>query len=173
MAKKKTQTVRQPVEKPRLDLKQILYSLDSKNRNFYKNLSEEDKKQYVPFVLMRFLSSTPDQSGCHDYHIHMVNELINQNFWMLNKHPELCHLLMTAIGTGQKQYHPWIAGPKKRQGEKIFELFQQQYPGLNEDEFAILLASYDSHSFKEYCQQWGMEDQQVKQYAELFNKLTS
>src|SRR5690606_21518731 len=95
------------IDKPKnkLDLAQVLGALDFKKTDFYNNLDNDQKKAYSPFILMRYMSSCPDQGGLHEYHLLAVNDIINQDFWLLSKDPEFQHLLLCLIGLKKKQFH--------------------------------------------------------------------
>ena len=68
-------------------------------------MSDDEKKKYAAVVLMRFMSSAPNQGGLHDFHLNAINDVVNENFWALSKHPELQHMLMSVCGIGKKQFH--------------------------------------------------------------------
>jgi hypothetical protein len=155
----------------KLDLFSVLTSIDQGNMNFYENLSEEEKKGYVPLLLMRYMSSLPSQNAqCGDAVI-MVNDLVNVGHWELTKHPELQHKLMCITGLGRRQNRPWISKRKNVATKKLNEFFKQQYPDVNEDELEILINMYDKTSIKQLAIECGLtpEEAQViaKEYANI------
>src|SRR5690606_12990036 len=123
--------------------KTVLSAIDTKKYNFYSNLKSEEQKQYTGFVLMRFMSSAPDQGGLHAYFVEAVNQIVNTDFWTTNaKHPELIHKLLCMTGLGNKHYHQWIAGPKRPAGDKVSAIFKKIYPGINVYELKMLYNMY-------------------------------
>ena len=107
MTKKPRKGVEKPKPvsaKPKLDLATTLAAIDRKDYSYYDKLSDDMKKLYTPFVLMRFMSSATNSGGLHEFHIQMINDYVNSDFWTLSKYPDLQHLLMCLCGTGTKQY---------------------------------------------------------------------
>lgn len=161
----------QPKKKYGLELKRVLGELDSGNRQFYSSLSAEEKKAYVPLVLMRCMSSLGDQNKNNQYAIIIVNDLVNIGFWQLTKHPELQHLLLCLTGLGEKQYRPWIPNNGRSSKTKVLDdFFRELHPGANDSELDILKSSYDNDSFKQLCYAAGKSDQQVKSLMDEWKK---
>ena len=79
----------------KLDLfKRVLPALDKRKKNFYNSLTDDEKKQYSPFIIMRYMSSNGNGSS-HEMSILDANDWVNKHFWVLSKeHKELQHLLL-------------------------------------------------------------------------------
>jgi hypothetical protein len=162
----------QTQKKNGLDLSRVLSELDKGNKSFYRNLSDEERKSYVPLVLMRYMSSLSDQSSNNAYAIIAANDLVNVGFWQLSKHPELQHLLLCLTGLGSKQYRPWISNKNKISKTKLLdEFFMELHPGINQDELQILKDGFDDKSFKKLCHAAGKSDQETKYLMEDFKKM--
>lgn len=162
----------QKPKKHGLDLSRVLNELDRGNKDFYRNLSDEEKKAYVPLVLMRYMSSLGDQSPNQAYAIIAANDLVNIGFWQLSKHPELQHLLLCLTGLGAKQYRPWISNKSKSSKTKVLDEFLMElYPGINEDELEILKDGFNDASFKKFCHSAGKSDQETKALMDDFKKI--
>src|ERR1700676_1664475 len=86
--------------KPKLELTKTLDAFDRRNYDYYNSLPDELKKEYSPFILMRFMSSAPNQGSNHEYFLYAVNEIVNGEFWLLSKYPDLLHLLLCVCGQG-------------------------------------------------------------------------
>ena len=97
----------------KLALNEVLTNLDKKNLKYYDSLSEEEQKEFQPFVLMRFLSSSDNSSLEAKYSLITTNEFVNQYLWELPKEKELHAKLLAASGLGFKQKHSWIAAKNK------------------------------------------------------------
>lgn len=156
----------------KLDLKSVLYSLDSRNKSYYSKLPDELKKEYAPYVLMRFMSSAPDQNGLHAYHVLAANDLVNQDFWTLSKYPELQHMLLSMVGVGRKQYHPWIPPLKRPAKDKVADIFKNIYPDINDMELKILYNLYTVKDIEDLCKSYGMTNDETKEITESFKKIT-
>jgi hypothetical protein len=162
----------QKSKKHGLELSKVLNELDSGNKRFYRDLSDEEKKSYVPLVLMRYMSSLGDQSKNQAYAIIAANDLVNIGFWQLSKHPELQHLLLCLTGLGSKQYRPWISNKSRSSKTKILdELLLELHPGINQDELQIIKSSFDDKSLKRLCHSAGKSDQETKALMEDFKKM--
>lgn len=154
----------------KLDLKVVLNALDRSDRNFYNNLSEEERKAYHPLVIMRYMSSLTDQSSQNLYAVMATNDLVNIGFWALSKHPELQHQLLCMTGIGGKQYRPWIPPSKKRSSGKINEFILGIFPEMNEDELNIFKSGHDTESWTSFVKSSGASDKETKELIDAWKK---
>ena len=157
----------------KLDMfKTVLPALDKRDKSFYANLTDEEKKGYAAVVLMRAMSSLGDQNTQAAYAVLMVNDLVNIGFWSLAKHPELQHLLMCLGGSGSKQYHPWVPVKGKSSKTKLIDAFMTELnPGINDDELDLLRANHDANSIKRLAQDAGKSESEIKALVEDAKKL--
>lgn len=86
----------------KLDIFKTLGQISVKNVNFYTDLSEEEKKGFLPVVVTRWLSGTSSAKQ-----IYFINELVNPFVFSLHKHPQLLYYLMTLCGPGKSQRYFW------------------------------------------------------------------
>lgn len=151
-------------KKPQIPLADVMLAIDRKNRSWYDNLNDEQKKEFNASVwmMMRFASSV---QGAHAAsYLFMVNECVNKNFMDLSKHPELQWLLFTLCGSGKKEYHPYIKPPTSRKKKnKVAEWLSEQYPLLKADEIAMLQEINDTEDFKILARESGMTDSEIKE----------
>lgn len=143
----------------KLEIKDVLLALDTKNKKYFSTLSEEHKKQLSMWTLMRFASST--NSNC-DYSTVIVNELVNENFTALYKHPELQWLLFTMCGLGSKQFHGWIQPPRKKAKNAKQQVLNDLYSGLNSLELDILEKSMSADDFENLLKSHGYTDKEIR-----------
>lgn len=155
----------------KLDLQTVLQAIDRKDLDFYDRLTDEEKKAYVPLVLMRFISSLTDQNRNVAYAVIATNDVVNIGFWSLSKHPELQHKLLCVAGLGGKQYRPWIAAKKGRKANKINAWLLERYPDLNDDELDLLKDQWDVKSWTSFLKGSGIGDAEVKEMVEAWKKL--
>lgn len=99
-----------------MDIFTLLSNVDGGNRTFYSSLSDEDKKKFVPFVDMKWMSSGSA------YQLMALNEFVNPYVFSLQAHKELLYQLFVACSDGkskrynwakQNKKHPWIAVVKE------------------------------------------------------------
>lgn len=91
-----------------LDIFEVLRNVDSKNRNFLDGLTDEQRKAFVPFIVMQWMTCGPDE-----FQTVMVNELVNKHAFALYKHPELLYKLMVCASSGTPQFYKWSKQAKK------------------------------------------------------------
>jgi hypothetical protein len=165
----------QTPKKHKLDLfKVVLPALDRGDKEFFNSLTPEEKKDFSPLILMRWMSFLGDQSNKKEWAILAVNDLVNIGFWQLSKnHKELQHLLLCVGSLGTKQYHQWVP-VKTRKGENsaINEFFREIYPDSNDMELSILKQNYDKDSFKQLLYDAGKSDQEVKSLMDEWKKIS-
>lgn len=155
-----------------LDLTRTLNALDRSDKNYYSDLTPEERKAYSPLVLMRYMSSLGDQSANQLYAILATNDLVNIGFWNLSKHPELQHLQLCLVGVGGKQYRPWIAAKSKRSKTRLVDEFISEfYPWMNSDEIDIFKKTHTDESFKQLVMTAGKSDSESKAIIDDWKKI--
>ncbi len=143
-----------------LTLDMELPAMDFCNKDFYKNLSVEHKKEISIWVLMRYMSSSQNHS---EHHLLMVNDLVNSNFNSLSKHPELQWKLLTLCGTNRKQYHPWIPPGRGAKKNKLEQALVDLYPLLKDDEIELLLTMNTKDDLVHFFKENGYDDKTIKE----------
>ena len=147
----------------KLDLfKEVLPNIDLRNKEYYSQLSDDQKKEISPYVLMRFVSSVKQQSLV-DHHLIMVNEIVNREFSSLSKHPELQWKLLCLCGIGTKQFHPWIAPGKKQTKSKLQQALSELKPHYKRDEIELLEQVMTKEDKVELFQSAGYTDKEIKE----------
>lgn len=153
-------------KEPAIPLKDIMAALDKKDRGFYSRLSDEQKKAFVPWMMMRYASSAQGRNAAH--YLFMVNELVNKNFSDVSKHPELQWLLLTAAGSGKVEFHPYIKPPNgKKKKDKIRDFITSIYPLMKESEIEMLLELNTKEDLEKLAEAHGYDDKSIK---DIFGK---
>lgn len=155
----------------KLDLTAVLSALDRQDLEFYSRLSDDEKKSYTPLILMRYMSSLTDQNQNSAYAILATNDLVNIGFWNLSKYPELQHMLLCLSGLGKKQYRTWLSTKKSKKSSKILNWLTEQYPHFNDLELEIFISKFTKDTWKEYLEQHGLDDKEVKELTEAWKKI--
>jgi hypothetical protein len=145
----------------KLDLfKVVLPQIDLRNKDYYAALSADEKKEISPYVLMRFMSHVKQQNLV-DHHLTMVNEIVNRDFSVFSKHPELQWKLLCLCGIGTKQFHPWIPPGKKQAKSKVQEALYSIYPNYKTDELELLESLLTLDEMTELFVAAGYSDKEV------------
>lgn len=98
-------------DKVDFDLFDALNALDKKDYGYYDRLSEEQKKKFVPFMLIHFLSSVKGNRDLQGYYVMSTNHHANKYLFneLIQKHPKLQWLMLVASSPGLgKQFHQYI-----------------------------------------------------------------
>lgn len=145
-----------------LPLKLELEALDFNDRDFYRNLTDEQRKVFSAWIIMRYSSSCNGSNA--DYALLMTNELVNVDFSVMSKHPELQWMLLSLCGTGRKEYRQWIAPPKsKKKKNPRQEFLSMVHPGANSDELDLLEKINTDDDIRDSAKSYGYDDKQIKE----------
>lgn len=148
-------------KEPAIPLKDIMAALDKKDREFYDKLSSTQKKAFSAWMMMRYASSVQGKNAAQ--YVFMVNELVNKNFSDISRHPELQWLLMSAVGSGKVEYHPYVKPPNSRKKkDKITEFLSDLYPHLKNDEIALLIDINSKQQLMQLAEAHGYDDKSIK-----------
>lgn len=98
------------------DMFKALEALDRKDYEYYSGLSEEQKKKFVPYVMLQWMSSINGKSDLQKFYLLNTDAVANANFLndKVSQHPELQWKLLCASSLGMgKQFHKWVPTLKK------------------------------------------------------------
>jgi hypothetical protein len=150
----------------KLDIKRELNAVDQKNYNFYDKLTDEEKKAFSPYILMRYTANVqmPDRD-IQEWYLEMTNEMVNKNHWDLSKnHKALLWKLFAATGTGINCYHPYLAAGKKEKANKIEKLLVDLYPAMKLSDIKLMGSMMTKKDKEELFDNMGFDKKQRKEY---------
>lgn len=149
----------------KLDIKRELGAVDRKDYSFYDNLTDEERKAFSPYVLMRYTANVQGDRDIQEWFLENTNELVNKNHWDLSKnHKGLLWKLFAASGAGVPAYHPYLAAGKKEKANKIEKLLCELYPARKMDEIKLLASMMDKKDRDELFDMMGFDKKQRKEY---------
>ena len=149
----------------KLDIKRELNAVDQKNYDFYDNLTDEEKKVFSPYILMRYTASTQGDREIQEWFVEMTNEMVNKNHWDLSKnHKALLWKLFAATGAGVNCYHPYLAAGKKEKANKIEKLLCDIYPATKMAEIKMMAKMMTKKDKEELFDKMGFDKKQRKEY---------
>ena len=149
----------------KLDIKRELSAVDLKNYDFYTNLTDEEKKVFSPYILMRYTASVQGDRDIQEWFLEMTNEMVNKNHWDLSKnHKSLLWKLFAATGAGVSCYHPYLAAGKKEKANKIEKLLVELYPAMKMADIKMLASMMDTKDKEELFDKMGFDKKQRKEY---------
>lgn len=148
-----------------LDIKRELRAVDTKDYSFYENLTDDERKAFNPYILMRYTSNVQGDREIQEWFVEMTNEFVNKNHWDLSKnHKALLWKLFAATGAGVTCYHPYLAAGKKEKANKIEKLLAELYPAMKMDEIKMLAKMMDKKDINELFDKMGFDKKQRKEY---------
>jgi hypothetical protein len=126
-------------DKQDFDLFEAISAIDRKDYDWYSKLSEEQKKKFVPYMMLHWISAVKGKAELQQYYLQSVDHHANKYYFNENiqKHPELQWLMLCAASPGiGKQYHQWIPHLKDKmvklkepaKAKEVKEYFQKVYP---------------------------------------------
>lgn len=148
-----------------LDIKKELAGVDLRDKDAYNNWTDEERKSFSPYILMRYVSNVQGDRDVQEWFIEMTNELVNKNHWTLSKnHKGLLWKLFAGCGTGVKAYHPYLAAGKKEKAVKIEKLLAELNPAMKMDEVKLLASLMDKNDIEDLFDKLGYDKKQRKEY---------
>ena len=151
----------------KLNIANEMRALDSKDRRFYADLTDEERKKFSNFLMIRWGSSVQGSAELQQYYLMSCNENLNKHFFDLARYPELPWLSATTVSPGMGNFrHDWIKQKKREgSGNKAVKFLRQIYPEYNQDELELLARINDTADLKKLAKAHGWDDKRIK--AEL------
>ena len=77
----------------KLNIANEMRQLDRKNRNFYRELTDEERKKFSNYLMIRWASCVEGSRELQEFYLISTNERLNKHFFNISRHPELQWLL--------------------------------------------------------------------------------
>lgn len=124
----------------RLNIGNEMRQLDAKNRDFYDELTPEERRKFSTFLMVRWGSAVDGSREIQEYYVQSVNHYLNKHFFTMHRHPKLQWLMATAVSPGMgAMRHNWIAPKKKEAGASaIKKQLRELYPHFKDDEIDLM-----------------------------------
>ncbi len=98
----------------KLSIHNEMACFDRKDRDFYNSLTDEERKKFSNFLMIRWGSSVQGGRELQEYYLQSCNHYLNKHFFTINRHPKLQWLCATAVSPDLGvQRHQWISAKKK------------------------------------------------------------
>ena len=130
---------------------------DLKDREFYDNLTDEERKKFSNYLMIRWGSAVHGSRELQEFYVVATNERLNKYFYAVNRHPKLQWLMATSVSPGMGVHrHQWIAPKKKESGSsEVKKTLMQLYPTMKMSDIETLAAITDSKELKEHLKHMG------------------
>lgn len=144
-----------------LNISNEMAQFDRKNREFYDSLTDEQKKKFSPYLMIRWGSSVQGSRDLQEFYLISTNERFNKHFFSIStaKHKKLQWLLASTVSPGMGTHrHQWIPPKKKEPGagtmrKQLSELF----PHLKDDEIDLLAQMTTKKELDQYLKDLGTD----------------
>ena len=142
-----------------LDIRNEMAQFDRKNREFYNNLTDEQKRKFSPYLMIRWGSSVQGDRDLQEFYLISTNERLNKHFFSVStsQHKKLQWLLASTVSPGMGvKTHNWIPPKKKEPGagtmrKQLLELF----PQLKDDDIELLAQITTKQELDQYLKDLG------------------
>jgi hypothetical protein len=149
----------------KLDIGRELKGVNDRNHDFYKNLTDEEKKAFSPYILMRYVSNPQVDTETYEFLLERVNDLVNINHWTLSKgHKPLLWQLFASCGVGMPVKYTYLKASSKEKANKIEKLLEEIYPAMKLEEIKILASMMTKEDKEELFDKMGFDKKQRKDY---------
>jgi len=145
--------IEEKFENQDLDLFQTLDALDKKNYDYLDNLSEEQRRKFVPYMMTHWMSQVKADKSVQSYHVLSTNHYANKYLFneYVQKHPKLQWLMLCASSPGiGKQFHQWVPHlsdkitklKDKPSKQELKTYYQKIYPKISADDLDLVADAY-------------------------------
>ena len=143
----------------KLNIANEMRQFDRKNRNFYDELTDEERKKFSNYLMIRWGSSVEGSRDMQEFYVIATNERLNKHFFTTAKHPKLQWLMATAVSPGMGTHrHTWIAPKKKVAGATSRrKAVTEMFPTYKDDEIDVMCQITTQKEIDEYNRQAGNE----------------
>lgn len=144
----------------KLSIQNEMTQFDRKNREFYNDLSDEERKKFSNYLMIRWGSAVQGSRELQEFYVIATNQRLNRHFFAVNRHPRLQWLMSTTVSPGLgTQRHVWIA-PKKREAgvTGVRKQLAEIYPHLRDDELDVMTRITTAKELADY-QRLSAQDQ--------------
>ena len=143
----------------KLSIQNEMMCFDRKDRDFYSSLTDEERKKFSNYLMIRWGSSIQGSAELQHYYLQSSNHYVNKHFFAINRHPKLQWLCATAVSPGLgTQRHQWIAPRKKEAGASgIRKQIAELFPHLKDDEIELMSKINTKKDIDTYLKQLGQE----------------
>jgi hypothetical protein len=142
----------------------IMSAADKKDYNFYDRLTNDQKKQFSPYLLMRWFSTVEGITDISKYYTIATNEYINSNFWDIQKHKKLQWLCICAASPSiGKQKHYWLGNAKRESSNSLRNILMECFPDSKSNDIDLMLRVNSKEEIKEWLKtQRGFDEKNLK-----------
>jgi hypothetical protein len=143
----------------KLSIQNEMSQFDRKNRQFYNELTDEERKKFSNYLMIRWGSAVQGSRDLQEFYLISTNERLNKHFFAINRHAKLQWLCATTVSPGMGTHrHQWIA-PKKKEANTtaIKKQIAELFPQLKDDEIEVMATVNSKKEIDAYVKELGNE----------------
>ena len=144
----------------KLSIQNEMTQFDRKNRNFYDSLTDEERKKFSNYLMIRWGSAVQGSTELQEFYLVATNERFNKHFFAINRHPKLQWLTATTVSPDMGTHrHQWIAPKKKEAGSnEVKKFLLEQFTAMKMSDIETLANFVTKKDIKEYQREHGHAD---------------
>lgn len=143
----------------KLNIANEMRQLDRKNRSFYRDLTDEERKKFSNYLMIRWASCVEGSQDLQEFYLIATNERLNKHFFDISRHPELQWLCATTVSPDMgTPRHNWIAPKKKETGaSSMKKQLAELFPTYKEDDIAMLASMTTKKELDQHIRDHGRD----------------
>lgn len=145
----------------KLNIGNEMKMFDRKVRSFYDELTDEERKKFSPFLMIRWGSAVEGSVDLQQFYVISTNERLNKHFFNINttQHKKLQWLMATTVSPDMGAFkHNWIAPKKKESGASAKrKALQEIFPAYKDDEIDVMMLLWTQKDIDAYQRSSGNE----------------
>ena len=143
----------------KLNIRSEMAALDRKDRDFYRSLTDEERRKFSTYLMIRWSSAVSGPRDLQEYYVQSANHFINRDFFTINRHPQLQWLCATAVSPNTGTHnHIWIKPPSRESGRgKLRRRIEQLYPTMKPQDIDVLCSLTDEKEIRAIERDHGIE----------------
>lgn len=147
----------------KLSIQNEMRAFDSKDREFYDSLNEEERRKFSTFLMMKYGGNVEGSPDLQEWYLRVHNERVNQNFFDINQHPKLQWLACTTVSPGMgNQRHYWLSPKKKESNSRAIKFLESQFPQLSNTELELMAEINSRDQLREMARGLGWDEKRIK-----------
>jgi len=121
----------------KLDIFRILAAVDRRDKTFYDNLTDDERKAFSPYIMLRWVSTVNSNPVLESWYVEETNRMVNINYFTLARYPKFMWLMYSQVGSTQRIKHEYLGREFKKKNKKLDALLRL-YPAAKQADLELL-----------------------------------
>jgi hypothetical protein len=147
----------------KVELAAVLAAIDLGETQFYRTLTDQQKKGVTFFTMNRYISWVDNDEEHMATAVLATNRYFNKHFFTLSNHPELLWQLACMTGNPEKEIlnHRWV-GLNKTTDSKLMTFLSKEFPDYSDRELELLVKKNSEDDILNFLYELGLSDSAAK-----------